>query len=320
MNELTLIDAPELSSALTTAEIDATMGYAAAETAQATRRAYQSDWADFAAWCASRGATALPAHQGIVAAYLSALADSGRKSSTIGRRAAAIGYHHKMAGHEPPTSSEGVRAVLRGIRRTIGSAKQGKAPATADLIGQMLALCPDSMIGKRDRALLCLGFAGAFRRSELCALEVADLTEVADGLRILIRRSKGDQEGQGQEVAIPRGYKLRPVEAVQAWLAAAGISSGPVFRAVAQGGKVSDDALADDSAARIVKRYARRVGLDPATYAGHSLRSGFLTSAAESGASVWKMSEQSRHKSLDTLRGYVRRVDLFKEHAGAAFL
>jgi integrase len=154
----------------------------------------------------------------------------------------------------------------------------------------------------------------------LCALEVADLTEVPDGLRILIRRSKGDQEGQGQEVAIPRGYKLRPVEAVQAWLAAASISTGPVFRAVGRGGRVSCAALADDSAARIVKRYARRVGLDPASYAGHSLRSGFLTSAAESGASVWKLSEVSRHKSLDTLRGYVRRVDLFKEHAGAAFL
>ena len=219
-----------------------------------------------------------------------------------------------MAGHEPPTSSEAVKAVLRGLRRTIGSAKQGKAPATADLIGQMVGLCPDNMIGKRDRALLCLGFAGAFRRSELCALEVADLTEVPDGLRILIRRSKGDQEGQ--EGAIPRGYKLRPVEAVQTWLAAAEISAGPVFRAVTRGGRVSCDALADDSAARIVKRYARRVGLDPASYAGHSLRSGFLTSAAESGASIWKLSAQSRHKSLDTLRGYVRRVDddLFKEH------
>jgi hypothetical protein len=124
---------------------------------------------DFAAWCASRGATALPAHQGIVAAYLSSLADSGRKASTIGRRAAAIGYRHKQAGYEPPTNNEGVKATLRGIRRTIGSAKQGKAPATADLIGQMIALCPDTMIGKRDRALLCLGFAGAFRRSERCA-------------------------------------------------------------------------------------------------------------------------------------------------------
>ena len=142
---------PLLPGALTTAEIDATMAYAEAEKALATRQAYASDWRDFAAWCASRGATALPAHVGIVAAYLSGLADGGRKASTIGRRAAAIGYRHKMAGHEPPTNQEGVRAVLRGIRRTIGSARQGKAPATADVLKQMLALCPDTLAGKRDR-------------------------------------------------------------------------------------------------------------------------------------------------------------------------
>jgi integrase len=142
---------------------------------------------------------------------------------------------------------------------------------------------------------------------------------VPDGLRIVIRRSKTDQTGEGQEVAIPRGYRLRPVEAVQSWLAAAEISAGPVFRAVARGGKVSTEPLADDSASRIVKRYAARVGLEAASFAGHSLRSGFLTSAAEAGASIWKLAEVSRHKSLDMLRGYVR-VDLFKEHAGAAFL
>jgi integrase len=179
----------------------------------------------------------------------------------------------------------------------------------------MLALCPDSMIGKRDRALLALGFAGAFRRSELVALQVEDLVETPDGLRVMIRRSKGDQEGQGQEVAIPRGYRLRPVEAVQTWLAAAEISSGPVFRAVTRGGRVSCDALEADSAARIVKSRPRCRRL-----AARSLRSGFLTSAAESGASIWKMADQSRHRSLDTLRGYVRRVDMFREHAGAAFL
>jgi integrase len=304
---------------LTAAEIDTTMRFAQAEKAEATRAAYAADWRDFAIWCHARAATPLPAHPGIVAAYLSALADSGRKSSTIGRKAAAIGYRHKLAGHEPPTNTEGVKATLRGIRRTVGTATTGKAPATADVIGKMLDLCSASMIGKRDRALLAFGFAGAFRRSELCALDVADLTETPDGLRVLIRRSKGDQEGQGQEIAIPRGYRLRPVEALQTWLCAASISAGPVFRSVSKSGKVGDR-LDHDSAARVVKRYAARAGLDPAAYAGHSLRSGFLTSAAEAGASVWKLAEVSRHKSLDTLRGYVRRVDLFKEHAGAAFL
>lgn len=184
----------------------------------------------------------------------------------------------------------------------------------------MLDLCPDNMIGRRDRALLAFGFAGAFRRSELCALQVADLTETPDGLRVLIRRSKGDQEGQGQEVAIPRGYRLRPVEALQAWLAAAEISSGPVFRAVALGGQVSDTALADDSAARIVKRYAQRVGLDPVAYAGHSLRAGYVTSCVEANASIAKIMEQTRHKTPGMVMTYSRRANLFVDHSGAAFL
>jgi integrase len=165
--------------------------------------------------------------------YLSWFANSGRKSSTIGRKVDAIGY--KMAGHEPPTNKEGVKAVLRGIRRTIGTARAGKAPATADVLKQMLALCPDTLAGKRDRALLALGFAGAFRRSELVALQVEDLVETPDGLRVTIRRSKTDQEGQGAEVAIPRGYRLRPVEAVQSWLAAAEINPGPNVSPGAEG-------------------------------------------------------------------------------------
>jgi site-specific recombinase XerD len=319
LHDLTLIDSA-LPGALTSAEIDATVAYATAEKAAATRAAYASDWRDFAAWCAARGATPLPAHQGLVAAYLSHLAGQGRKASTIGRRAAAIGHRHKLAGHEPPTSQEGVRAVLRGIRRTIGAARAGKAPATADILAAMLRLCPPTLAGSRDRALLALGFAGAFRRSELVALEVADLNEAPDGLRVRIRRSKTDQEGEGAEIAIPRGYRLRPVEAVQAWLAAAEISDGPLFRPVLKGGRIQREPLSAFSAAQIVKRYVERAGFDPAAYAGHSLRSGFLTSAAESGASILKMIEVSRHKSVDVLRGYVRRADLFREHAGAAFL
>jgi site-specific recombinase XerD len=319
LHDLITIDAI-LPGALSTAEIDATMAYAEAEKAAATRAAYASDWRDFAAWCATRGATPLPAHVGIVLAYLSWLASTGRKASTIGRRAAAIGHRHMLAGHEPPTSQEGARAVLRGIRRTIGAAKAGKTPVTADILTAMLRLCPPTLAGARDRALLALGFAGAFRRSELVALEVADLTEAPDGLRVRIRRSKTDQEGEGAEIAIPRGYRLRPVEAVQAWLVAAEISDGPLFRPVLKGGRIQPEPLSAFSAAQIVKRYADRAGLDPAAYAGHSLRSGFLTSAAESGASILKMMEVSRHKSVDVLRGYVRRADLFREHAGAAFL
>jgi site-specific recombinase XerD len=313
------IEAPPFPATIQ-AEADAARAFALNEKAAATRRAYRSDFAIFATWCRARGAEPLPATPDLVAVFLAAQATAGAKASTIGRRAAAIRYAHRLAGHEPPTAAETVKATMRGIRRTIGAAAEQKAPATADRIAAMAALVPDTLAGKRDRALLLLGFAGAFRRSELVGLEVGDLTEAEGGYRVLIRHSKTDQEGEGQEIAIPAGGKLRAVEAVKVWLAAAGIAAGPVFRRVAKGGRVMPEALTDRSVANIVKAYAERAGLDPADYAGHSLRAGFLTSAAEHGANVFKMMEVSRHKSVDTLRGYVRRADLFRDHAGAAFL
>jgi len=321
MNALAIVSAASLPANLAAAEIDAALSFAEQEKSAGTRRAYRADWRIFAAWCAERGLDPLPATPETVARFLSAQANEGAKASTIGRRAAAIGYAHKLAGHsEPPTNAEMVKSVMRGIRRAIGAAPKQKAPATADLVRAMLDACPDTLQGKRDRALLALGFAGAFRRSELVALEVADLAEVPDGLRVTVRRSKTDQEGLGQEIAIPRGYRLRPVEAVQAWLAAAAISSGPVFRPVLKGGRVQAEPLTAHSVAAIVKRYAELAGLDPAQFAGHSLRAGFITSAADSGAALLRIADQSRHKSLDVLRGYVRRADMFKDHAGATFL
>ena len=168
----------------------------------------------------------LPAHPAAVATYLSFLADRGLAAASIGQRAAAIAHRHRKAGHEAPTTNPVVRDALRGIRRTVGVAPRRKSAATADRIRAMLDTCPDTMIGIRDRALLALGFAGAFRRSELVALQVSDLEEVPDGYRVTIRRSKTDQTGQGQEIVIPRGLKIRPVAAVQAWLHAAGIEDG----------------------------------------------------------------------------------------------
>jgi integrase len=239
VHDLVPVDALPLG-ALTTAEIDATMGYAANEKAAATHRAYESDWKDFAAWCAARGACPLPVHAGVLGVYLSHLADSGKRASTIGRRLAAIGHRHKMAGLEPPNNSEGVKAVMRGIRRTIGTAVTQKSAATASVVRHMLDSCDDSLIGLRDRALISFGLASAMRRAELCALTLDDLVPVPDGYRVLIRRSKTDQEGSGQEIAVPRGLKLRPVECVENWLAAASIESGPVFRAVLLGGRVQE--------------------------------------------------------------------------------
>jgi site-specific recombinase XerD len=292
----------------------------AAEKSEATQAAYRSDWRIFAAYCEARGLVPLPVAVDSVMAFLSAEAKGGAKASTLGRRVAAIRYAHKLAGLEPPTNAEAVKAVMRGIRRTIGTAKTQKAPATADLLRAMLDACPTTLKGQRDRALLALGFAGAFRRSELVALQVEDLTEAPDGLRVLIRHSKTDQEGAGQEIAIPRGSKLRPIEAVRAWLSAAGITTGPVFRSITKGGVVSTAALSAHAVSALVKHYAARAGLDATAFAAHSLRAGFLTSGAEAGASIFKLMEVSRHKSVDTLRGYVRRADLFRDHAGGSFL
>lgn len=320
MNDIAVLAAPSLPSMLIEEDLEAAAEFLIAEKSSATQKAYRSDFAIFRAYCTARGLAAMPAAAETVMGFLSAEAKGGAKASTLGRRVAAIRYVHKLAGHEPPTNSEAVKALMKGIRRTIGSAQGKKAPATADLLRTMLDLCPDTIRGKRDRALLALGFAGAFRRSELVALTVTDLADAPDGYRVTIRRSKTDQEGQGQEIAVPRGARLRPVEAVQTWLAAAGITDGPIFRAITRGGRVGAAGLSAESVADLVKAYAKRAGLDASTFSGHSLRSGFLTSGAEAGASIFKLMEVSRHKSVDTLRGYVRRADLFRDHAGSTFL
>jgi site-specific recombinase XerD len=289
------------------------------EKAKATRRAYRSDFALFEEWCSGRGINALPATPESVAAFLACEVERSIRPSTIGRRIAAIRYAHKLAGHAVPTDDERVRATVRGIRRTLGTAPRKKSPATAERIIAMALGTGDGLKGLRDRALLLLGFAGAFRRSELVALDCEDLEECETGLRVLIRRGKTDQEGQGAAIGIVRGSIACPVAAVRAWREAAGIAAGPLFRSVRKGGKVGGQ-LTAQSVADIVKAHAERVGLDPALFAGHSLRAGFLTSAAKRGASVFKMMDVSRHRSVDALRGYIRDADIFQNHAGEGLL
>jgi site-specific recombinase XerD len=300
-------------------DLSAAVDLAKAEKAASTRKAYGTDFRIFKAWCDARGVPALPAAPETVAAYLAAHASTSR-ASTLGRRVAAIRYAHKLAGVALPTDAEGVKATMRGIRRTYGSTRVRKAPAVAGKMRTMVATAPEGLAGLRDRALLLLGFAGAFRRSELVALDVADIEENETGLLITIRRGKTDQEGIGRTIAIPRGDVACPVKALRAWLEAAAIDGGPIFRPIDKAANVRPSRLTDRSVASIVKAYAERSGLDASTYSGHSLRSGFLTSAAAKGASIFKMMDQSGHKSVDTLRGYVRDAELFKDHAGAGLL
>jgi site-specific recombinase XerD len=295
-------------------------GFARAEKAPNTRKAYRTDFAQFQVWCAEHGVVALPAMPETVAAFIAAEAERGTKASTIQRRMAAIRYAHKLAGLPIPTDDERVRATARGIRRTIGTAATKKAPATNDKVLAMVAIQDSTMASLRDRALLLVGFAGAFRRSELVALDVADIVETTEGLRVTIRQSKTDQEGAGATIAIVRGSVACPVAALNAWLAAAAITEGPLFRRVNKGDRVLPDRLTAQSVALIVKARAKRIGLKPEDFSGHSLRAGFLTSAAKRGASVFKMMDVSRHRSVDTLRGYVRDAELFTNHAGNGLL
>jgi site-specific recombinase XerD len=300
-------------------DLAAAIDLAKAEKAPSTRKAYGTDFRLFSEWCEARGVSALPAAPETVAAYLAANASTS-KASTLGRRVAAIRYAHKLAGLPLPTDAEGVKATMRGIRRTYGSARVRKAPAVAGKMLGMVATAPDKLAGLRDRALLLVGFGGALRRSELVALDVADVAETETGLLVTIRSSKTDQERQGATIAIARGDVACPVKALRVWLDAAGIESGPIFRPIDKGGTVLASRLTDRSVANIVKAYAKRAGFDASTFSGHSLRAGFLTSAAGKGASIFKMMDVSRHKSVDTLRGYVRDAELFKDHAGTGLL
>ena len=300
--------------------------FAARDRADSTHRAYASDWRIFTVWCASHGLDTLPAAPLAVAAFLAAEARNGRKPVTITRRLAAIRATHLKADLDSPTASAVVRATLGGIRRGRGVAPVKKSPATAELVRRIADQCDSATLtGLRDRALILLGFGGAFRRGELVALAVADLSEKPGGLLVRVRQSKTDQERQGATVPVRRGTTAEgrycPVLATRAWLRAAGITEGPVFRALWRGGaQVRPRALSAGSVAIILKRYAAQAGLDPALFAGHSLRAGFLTSAAGRGATLWKLREVSRHRSVDVLAGYVRDAEAFEQHAGEGLL
>lgn len=301
--------------------VDVARGYAQASKADNTRRAYGHDWRDFVRWCEGHRLQALPAAPATLCLYLSALAESGRKASTIERRLAAISQAHQAAGHVPsPTLDWPVRTVMSGIRRRLGTAPDQKAALETDQLRRLLtATSEETLGGRRDRALLLLGFAGGFRRSELVALDVGDLEETEHGLRVRLRRSKTDQEAEGDVKGIPWGSHLEtcPVRAVRAWREASAITEGPLFRAVDRHGRLGSGRLGDRAAAEVVKRAAQRAGLDPSLYAGHSLRAGHATSAAAGGAPERAIMRQTGHRSLQTLRGYIRSGTIWRENAAA---
>jgi len=284
---LVVQDGPRSVAVFTPEQVKAARTYADASRAAFTQAKYLQHWTAFGAWCRQHDHRSLPADPAVVAVHLSGLAAAGLAPQTLALRMAAIGHAHRQAGEAIPHKVRGgavILDVLAGARRKWGKPPDRKAAADSDVIWSMLHEIKDDMLNDvRDRALLSFGLVSCMR-------------------------------------AIPAGRRLKPVQHLDAWLERAVVTEGPLFRRLSQcGRRILADRMSDRSVAEIVKARAKAAGLDPAAFAGHSLRSGFLTSAVRAGASIWKMQEQSRHKSLNVLSGYVRSAKLFEDHAGNDF-
>lgn len=295
---------------------------AAAAKAEATLRAYAGDWRRFAAWCEAAGLEARPAAPATVAAYIAHLVGEGRKVATIERALVAVSQAHKVAGLASPTTSAAVAEVRKGARRTIGVAQRQAAPLAVVELRAAVEESREGIAGLRDRALVLVGFAAALRRSELVALRVEDLDFTVEGLVVTVRKSKTDQESAGRKVAVPYAGQpeLCPVRAARAWLDAAGIVAGPVFRSVNKGGRVGAAGIAPQAVARVVKRLAGDAGLDADKFSGHSLRAGFATAAARAGKAERSIMRQTGHKTERMVRRYIRDAELWADNAAVGLL
>jgi integrase len=293
--------------------------YADNARSKATQRAYDHDLKSFCTWCRDRSLTCLPASPETVSLY-AAWCAGVYKPATIGRRLASISVAHNSAGYQNPCAHGVVKAVLRGIRRRKGVAQSRKRALLVDDLRKAVAKVDISrLIGVRDRALLLLGFASALRRSELVGLDAGDVRFEDEGVVLTVRRSKTDQEAHGAEVAVLFGSdpKTCPVRALKAWLAASGITDGALFRGMDRHGNIRSTRLTERIVAAVVKHYAQKAGFDPAAFGGHSLRSGFATSAARAGKSEASIMRQTRHRSLVVVRRYIRAGTRWDDHAAA---
>jgi site-specific recombinase XerD len=281
-----------------------------------TRRAYAADWVDFEYWCKRVKRASLPATAETVALYLTKMANN-LKTSSLKRRITSISKAHELKNIESPTKNERVRAVIRGILRSNGERQAHASPTLLTHIKTMIEAMPNNKKGFRDKALLLLGFAGGFRRSELVALNTEDLTLSKDGFTIKIRKSKTDQTGRGRTIAIGFGENelTCPILALEAWLSEARIARGPLFRPIDKWNVIADSRLTDQSVRLILKESLIRAGIPSKGFSGHSLRAGFVTVASINGASERDIQKTTGHVSLEVLRRYIRDANIFRENA-----
>jgi len=286
-----------------------------------TVRAYKSDFNDFGLFCAQNGFKSLPSEPKIVSLYLTQLSTKNVKMSTIKRRLVSIGVIHKLKGHYLDTKHPLIVENLMGIKRRKGSIQNGKKPLLINNLKKIINVIDEQKKEKikilRDRTIILIGFSGGFRRNEIVSLDFDDLDFVEEGLKINIKRSKTDQFGAGSTKGLPyfENSQYCPVVSIKKWIEISKINSGALFRRFTKGSNLSEKRLTDQTVALLIKEYLGLAGIDSTNYSGHSLRSGFATSAAEAGAEERTIMAMTGHKSTEMVRRYIKNADLFKNNA-----
>ncbi len=286
-----------------------------------TVRAYKSDFKDFGLFCVKNSFKSLPSDPKIISLYLTHLSTKDVKLSTIKRRLVSIGVIHKMKGHYLDTKHPIIVENLLGIKRRKGSVQKGKKPILINILRKILNVIDEQNspdIKKlRDKSIILIGFSGGFRRNEIISLDYEDLDFVYEGLKITVKKSKTDQFGEGTIKALPytKESPYCPVTTLERWLKISKINKGPIFRRFSKGSNLSNNRLTDQSVAIIIKNYLNEAGIDSKNYSGHSLRSGFATTAAESGVEERTIMAMTGHKSTEMVRRYIKEANLFKNNA-----
>jgi len=286
-----------------------------------TIRAYKSDFKDFVLFCVQNGFKSLPSEPKIVSLYLTQLSTKDIKISTIKRRLVSIGVIHKLKGHYLDTKHPSIIENLMGIKRRKGVNQKGKKPLLINNLKKIINVIDEQqkeIIKKfRDRSIILIGFSGGFRRSEIVGLDYDDLEFVKEGLKINIKRSKTDQFGEGTIKGLPffDNSEYCPVVSIQNWIEISKISSGPLFRRFSKGSNLTEKRLTDQTVALLIKNYLNLAGIDSRNYSGHSLRSGFATTAAEAGVEERSIMAMTGHKSSEMVRRYIKDANLFKNNA-----
>ena len=299
---------------------EATLNNLKSSKANNTLRAYKSDFRDFGAFCSKHGLNSLPTDPKIVSLYLTHLSKNS-KISTLRRRLVSISMVHKLKGHYLDIKHPIIVENLMGIRRVKGSIQIGKKPILINHLKAIINIIDEQKIDEikklRDKSIILVGFGGGFRRTEIISIDLEDIEFVSEGLKINVNRSKTDQFGEGMTKGLPyfSNQNYCPVVNLKKWLEISGIKSGPIFRRFSKGLSLSNKRLTDQSVVLLIKKYLNLAGIENKNFAGHSLRSGFATVAAESGADERSIMAMTGHKTTQMVRRYIREANIFKNNA-----